>query len=143
MHLPDIPISELIPQRPPFVMIDKIVFCDENDADTEFVVQRENIFLDGMKLSAAGIIENMAQSCAARMGCINIGRNESIKTGVIGNISNCEILRYPNIGETLTTHVHVVMQMFNLTLAEVTAKIGNELIAKGRMKIAETEVAEQ
>ena len=68
MQFQDVPITQLIPQRPPFVMVDRIVSCDVTDAVAEFTVREDNIFLDDMLLSPAGIIENMAQSCAARRG---------------------------------------------------------------------------
>ena len=95
MELRDIPITSLIPQRPPFVMVDRVLSCDTTDAVTEFAIREDNIFLDDMKLSAAGIIENMAQSCAARMGCINRMHNESVKIGFIGDIRDCHIIRQP------------------------------------------------
>ena len=62
MNLRDIPITSLIPQRPPFVMVDSVLTCEETDSVTEFKVREDNIFLDDMALSPAGIIENMTQS---------------------------------------------------------------------------------
>ena len=59
MNLRDIPITSLIPQRPPFVMVDSVLTCEETDSVTEFKVREDNIFLDDMALSPAGIIENM------------------------------------------------------------------------------------
>lgn len=134
-----IPITSLIPQRPPFVMVDKVVSCDNTKAVTEFVVREDNIFLDDMKLSAAGIIENMAQSCAARMGCISRLGSEPVKIGFIGDIRDCEILRQPDCHETLTTHIEVIEEVFNLTLASVVTKVADETIASARMKIALTD----
>lgn len=134
-----IPITSLIPQRPPFVMVDKVVRCDNTKAVTEFVVREDNIFLDDMKLSAAGIIENMAQSCAARMGCISRLGSEPVKIGFIGDIRDCEILRQPDCHETLTTHIEVIEEVFNLTLASVVTKVADETIASARMKIALTD----
>ena len=134
-----IPITSLIPQRPPFVMVDKVVSCDNTKAVTEFVVREDNIFLDDMKLSAAGIIENMAQSCAARMGCISRLGSEPVKICFIGDIRDCEILRQPDCHETLTTHIEVIEEVFNLTLASVVTKVADETIASARMKIALTD----
>ncbi|MBR5325120.1 MAG: pseudouridylate synthase, partial [Prevotella sp.] len=65
MALRDIPITSLIPQRPPFVMVDRVLSCEEAEAITELVVREDNIFLDDMLLAPAGIMENMTQSCAA------------------------------------------------------------------------------
>ncbi len=138
MDLKDIEITSLIPQRPPFVMVDKVQSCDETDAVTEFMVRQDNIFLDNSKLSPAGMIENMAQACAARMGCVNRMKNESIKIGYIGDIRNLVIKRQARLGETLSTHVHIILDMLDLTLASVTTKVGDETIAEARIKIALT-----
>ena len=139
MDWQSIPITDLIPQRPPFVMVDKVLSCDNTDAITEFVVREDNIFLDDMKLSPAGIIENMAQSCAVRMGCISRLSSGPIKIGFIGDIRDCTILRQPDCHETLTTHVEVIEEVFNLTLANVETKVADEVIASARMKIALTD----
>lgn len=139
MDWQSIPITSLIPQRPPFVMVDKILSFNPLDAVTEFLLREDNIFLDEGKLSAAGIIENMAQSCAARMGCISMTSSESIKIGFIGDIRDCVIHRQPVCHEVLTTHVQIIEEVFNLTLADVTTKVDDEIIATARMKIALTD----
>ena len=139
MDWQNIPITDLIPQRPPFVMVDRVLSCDNTDAVTEFVVREDNIFLDDMKLSPAGIIENMAQSCAARMGCISRLGSQPVKIGFIGDIRDCQILRQPACHEILTTHIEVIEEVFNLTLASVDTKIAGETIASARMKIALTD----
>ena len=140
MQFQDVPITQLIPQRPPFVMVDRVLSCDDTDAVTDFVIRPDNIFLDDNRLATSGMIENMAQSCAARMGCINMMKNESVKIGFIGDIRNCEIRRQPLMGETLTTHVHIIEDVFHLTLANVTVNIGDETIASTRIKIALTDM---
>lgn len=139
-ELKDIPITRLIPQRKPFVMVDRILSCDMVDAYTELLVQADNIFLDEGELSAAGIMEHLAQSCAARMGCINRMRGESIKIGYIGDMRNYVIYRHPKEEELISTHVHILEDVFHLTLAEVTAWVDNEEIASVRMKIALTDM---
>jgi len=136
MELHDIPITSLIPQRPPFVMVDRVLSCDLSEAVTEFTVREDNIFLDDGLLSPAGIIESMAQSCAARMGCVNRMHGEAVKIGFIGDIRNCQIIRQPRCQEVLSTHVNIIEDVFNLTLANVTVNAGDEVIATARIKIA-------
>ena len=41
----DFTLKELIPQRPPFVMIDRLVSCDMVTTVTEFEVRKENVFV--------------------------------------------------------------------------------------------------
>ena len=39
-------IKQLIPQRPPFLMVDRVISCDEINAQTEFIVVADNILLE-------------------------------------------------------------------------------------------------
>ena len=140
MELEQIEMASLIPQRPPFMMVDRILSCDDTDAVTELLVRQDNILLDDSKLSSAGIVENMAQSCAARMGCVNLLHNRPIKLGFIGEIKNLKIYRQPLLDECLTTEVHILMDVFDMTLASVCTKVGEEIIAEARMKLASTNI---
>lgn len=140
MELEKIEITSLIPQRPPFLMVDRILSCNDTDAVTELLVRQDNIMLDDNKLSSAGIVENMAQSCAARMGCVKKLHNEPIKLGYIGEIKNLKIYRQPLLDECLTTEVHILMDLLDMTLASVCTKVGEEVIAEGRMKLASTNI---
>lgn len=140
MDFSNTPISHLIPQRTPFMMVDRVLRCDEVDALTEFLVREENILLENGLLSPAGIIENMAQSCAARMGCVDMIHGEPIKLGYIGDVRNAEINRQPRVGETLHTGIQILEDMFNLLLAEVTVKSGDDIIATARVKVAKTDI---
>ena len=136
MDLEKIQVTSLIPQRPPFVMVDRIVSCDDTDAVTELSVRQDNILLDDTRLSSAGVVENMAQSCAVRMGCVNALKNEPIRLGYIGEIKNLKIYRLPMPDEVLTTEVHVMMDYFDMTLASVCTKVNDEVVAEARMKLA-------
>lgn len=136
MELTQIPIENLIPQRPPFIMVDEVLSCNNRDAVIRFEIQEDNIFINEDHFAVAGIIENMAQSCAARMGYINAENGEKVKIGVIGDIKNLVIHRLPQCNDILITHVSIVEEVFNLTMADVVTKIGDEVIASARMKIA-------
>ena len=61
-------ILDLIPQRPPMVMVDRLLHCDPVVTETEFTVREENILVENGRMSACGLVENIAQTCAARMG---------------------------------------------------------------------------
>ena len=140
MELDQFEMTSLIPQRPPFMMVDKILSCDDTDAVTEFFVRQANILLDDNKLSSAGIVEHMAQSCAARMGCVNLLHNRPIKLGFIGEIKNLKIYRQPMLNDHLITEVHILMDVFDMTLASVCTKVNGEVIAEARMKLASTDI---
>ena len=128
----NISVMELIPQRPPFVMIDRLVSCDETITTTQLEVRAENVFIVENHFSAEGIVENIAQTCAARIGYLN----DSVKLGVIGAVSDYEIFRTPSVGEQIVTTIDVLEEMFNITLVKAVVKCGDETIAQANMKIA-------
>ena len=139
MEIKDIDILTLIPQRRPFVMVDRLLSFDEIESSTDFVIKEDNIFCkDGLFLET-GIMENIAQTCAARIGYININNNESVKIGVIGSIKDLIITKLPKVGTTLVTKVKVLSEVFAITLVEAEVYDNDELIAKCEMKISLTD----
>ncbi|MGL4957110.1 MAG: pseudouridylate synthase [Bacteroidales bacterium] len=132
----NINILEMIPQRPPFVMVDKLTHYDDILSITELKVNEHNIFCKEGCLNEYGIIENIAQSCAARIGYKNLIKNDKIKIGFIGAIKDVEIFARPNIGETIRTEVEVKSEVFAITLIEAKVFLNEKLLAKCEMKIS-------
>lgn len=138
----EIPILDLIPQRPPFVMVDKFTYFEGKVAATQFEVKSTNILLDDNGLlSAGGIVENMAQTCAARIGYINkFMESKTVKIGVIGSIKNLVINKFPKIGDLLTTTVEETFSgMLNMTLLNAKIECDKEVIAECEIKVALTD----
>lgn len=136
----DIPLKELIPQKPPFVMIDRLVSSDAVFSVTELEVRPDNLFVDNGRMTAAGLVENIAQTCAARIGYINLNSGETVKIGVIGSISNLNIARTPKVGEHLVTTIKLLEEVFQVTLVEAIVKSDDEVLAQCNMKIALTDI---
>lgn len=129
-------VHKLLPQQEPFVMIDRLVHYDPVRTVTELEVRADNIFVDDSHLSVAGVNENIAQTCAARMGYISRSSGERVKIGVIGAITNFSVSRTPLVGEVLTTTIDVVQEVFQVTLVHATVRVGDEVIAETDLKIA-------
>ena len=128
----DIPLKELIPQRPPFVMIDKLLSCDTTTTTTALKVREDNIFVVDGRFSAEGLMENIAQTCAARIGYFN----ESMKIGVIGAVTNFEIFQTPKVGDLIKTTIEVLEEMFQITLVKAVVRCCDETMAQANMKIS-------
>lgn len=135
MKMELLPVEVLLPQRPPMVMVDRLTYIDEMLAVTEFEVRADNIFVRDGRLDETGLVENVAQTCAARIGYMN----RELKIGVIGAIRNFETVRLPRVGERLRTEVRVVSEIFGMTLVEGTVECGGERIAGCEMKISITD----
>lgn len=140
MNLTDIDIHELLPQQEPFVMVGKLVHFDMQRTVTETTIPQGNIFVDNSLFSSAGVIENIAQTCAARIGYINkYVLHRGIQLGFIGAIKKLRLHRLPRVGETITTTILTLEEVFGMTMVAATVKIGDELIAESEMKIAVSE----
>lgn len=129
-------ILELLPQRRPFVMIDSLLYCDMAVTRTSLEVREDNIFNDGGHLSTAGICENIAQTCAARLGYLSLSSGQPVRLGFIGAISNMQMSRTPRAGEVLVTEINVLQEVFNITLVHAIVRSGDEIIAETDLKIA-------
>ena len=141
--LSSIPMSELLPQREPFVMVSRLVQFDPVVSTTQLDITSDNIFVEEGTLIVAGVIENIAQTCAARIGYINRQSSEGVRLGFIGAIRNLNILRLPKVGETLSTTITVVEEVFGMTLVNAVVKVADEVIAQTEMKIALSDIVAQ
>lgn len=122
-----------IPQRPPFVLIDNIVECDDTIIITDFVIQEEHILVENGQLSASGIMENIAQTCAARIGWVN--QHSPVRIGVIGSISNLSINYFPHIGERLETTITLQSEIFDAMIVHAESRCSNQAVAQCDMKV--------
>lgn len=132
-----IDIHELLPQQEPFVMIGTLVHFDRTLTVTETEVKADNIFVDNGCFSASGLMENIAQTCAARLGYVNkYILKRGIQLGFIGAVRNFEVIRLPKVGEVITTRMEVREEVLGMTLADAVVKVGDEVLVKTEMKIA-------
>jgi predicted hotdog family 3-hydroxylacyl-ACP dehydratase len=129
-------ILTLLPQRPPMVMVDRLLHCDPVVTLTELTVREDNIMADDGLMSACGLIENIAQTCAARMGYINLSNGKEVRVGVIGALRDMEIHSLPKVGDRIETRIEVSDEVFGMTLAQAESRCGDTLLASGTIKIA-------
>jgi predicted hotdog family 3-hydroxylacyl-ACP dehydratase len=137
MSFSDIDIKTLIPQQPPFVMVDKLIHFDSVFTKTGFEIPDGNLFVENGKLLEAGMIENIAQTCAARLGYINtVILKDSVRLGYIGAMKSLVINKLPDVHSTLETTIEVVNEVFNITLVNATITCKGEVLASCEMKIS-------
>lgn len=128
-------VIELLPQRPPVVMVDKLLFNDETRTISGLTILEENIFCEKGFLKEPGIIENIAQTAAARAGYYYKSKNEKTPIGFIGALKNIYINFLPEVGKELVTEVKVEGEVMNATLISAEVKCEDRVVAGGEMKI--------
>ena len=140
--LRDIDIHDLLPQQEPFVMIGRLTHFDAVRTVTETDITAGNIFADDGQFSASGLIENIAQTCAARIGYINkYVLKKGIQLGFIAAVRHLEVLELPKVGDTITTTVEVKQELLGMTLAEAQVTCGDKLLVKTEIKIGVKEAS--
>lgn len=128
-------ILDLIPQRPPIVMVDKFYGIDEANSYTGLTITLDNIFIENGKFKEPGIIEHIAQSAAARIGYICQQTNIPVPLGFIGSVDKLTIHSLPLVGKELYTEIKIIQEVAEITLIGAIVKSEDSLIAECRMKI--------
>jgi predicted hotdog family 3-hydroxylacyl-ACP dehydratase len=128
-------ILAFIPQRAPFVMVDEILLSSELSTQSKFLVRADNIFVENGLLKEPGLVENIAQTAAARAGYISHMESKPVSVGYIGAIKNLKIMAFPKVGDEIITEITIENQIFNVTLISGKIMCDEQLLAHCQMKI--------
>ncbi|MCW3806044.1 hypothetical protein [Plebeiibacterium marinum] len=123
-------IEELIPQRPPFVFVDKVLDFSETEVRTSFEIKEDATLVFDGRLQEAGLIENIAQTAAALEGCNAKSNDCEVKVGFIGSVKQLEIVKSPEVGEVLETQVKILTNAMGVNVAEGIVKSSDVMVAK-------------
>ena len=136
-------ILELIPQRPPMVMVDCLVSCDEKQVVSQLTIREDNLFLGSRGFTSAGMMEAMAQAAAARTGYLmknrEDGANKKVPVGVIGSIKNFRLYFQPEAGSVLITTVYIEHEVLQATVVHGKTEVNGKLAAESDLQIFLTE----
>ena len=128
-------ILSLIPQRSPFVMIDALLTVDEKGATGVFKISEKNLFLGDGFLAEAALIENIAQTAAARIGYVSLNENKPAPIGYLAAVQNFEVFSLPKLNDEITTEISIENVIFNVLIISGKIMCNNENIAACNMKI--------
>lgn len=127
-------VGSLIPQKFPFVMVDKLLSFSDNEVIAGLQVTQDNIFENQGVFQESGLIEHMAQSVALFTGYQFYLKNEPAPTGYIGSIKSIEIIELPKLSDDVITTVSVLHEFMGVTLVDIVSRVNDKEIAKGQMK---------
>jgi len=139
INLSEIKVTDLLPQAAPFLFVDKLTdFNYETHAcKTSFLVTENTLLVEDNRLTEAGILEHIAQTCAVQIGFVNkyILKKE-IQIGFIGAVKNLKITNFARLGDTLETSIEILTEFADMKIACCKVHVDNEIIAEGELKIA-------
>jgi len=131
----DYEIPDLIPQRPPMVMIDRLIFAGDNRGVGTFFINESNPLCFEGHLTEAGLIECIAQTAAAYTGYSKLSQHKEVKRGYIGSVKNLAIYSLPGANTEITTEITVENELLGFII--ITGKIlrDKKLLAECEMRI--------
>ena len=133
----DIPIGNILPQQPPFRFVDYLENYTEEVTEVSFTVREGTMLVEDGHLSAAGVMEHMAQASAARVGYVTVYiLHKPVDIGFIGQIKKFVLNRLPRMGEEIRTKVFLKQEVFGISLADIEVRSGEELLASATLKTA-------
>jgi len=133
--LPIVNISNLIPQKAPFIMVSTLQDFNHERIVSSLQIAENNLFLEKNIFVEPGLIENMAQTVALHTGYDYYLKGEEAPTGYIGSIKSISINKLPKLNDTIKTEAIILHEFMGITM--VTIKVfndKNEVIASGEMK---------
>ena len=116
-------------------MVDDLLTNDEINTKTSFKVKASNVLVVNGTFTEAGIMENIAQTAAARAGYLALKENKPVTAGYIGSVKNFEVLDMPKVGDELFTEIKIENRVFDVTVISGTVTCNHVLIARCGMNI--------
>ena len=135
MLLPADNILSLIPQRPPFVMVSKLLSVDGNRTRSSFCIEENNVFVKNNLFLEAGLLENMAQTAALGIGYEAMKANKPVAVGYIGSVKDLEIFSLPKVKDELITETTIENKILNVTVISAKVWHNENLLAQCEMKV--------
>lgn len=128
-------ITQVIPHRAPFIMVDSLESASDTLMKTSFLVEASNVLCEDGCFSFPGLIENIAQSCAAGLGYVSQKEGEAAKVGYIGAISKLKTHSRAKVGELVQTKIEVLQEFEGIVLVKGSNFVNDTLLVECEMKI--------
>lgn len=136
-YLRSIDVHTVLPQQEPFVMVGSLIRFTTDASTTETEIKETNIFVDNGYFSPSGMMENIAQTCAARVGFYNkYVLHKDVQVGFIGAVRNYNIYELPAAGSVIHTKVDILQDVFGMTLANAEVVSGDKVYATAEIKLS-------
>jgi len=137
--LSSLDISNFLPHRAPFLMVDKLLSLDDENVSTSFEIKKDCIFVENNLFSEIGLLECAAQTCSSIVGRSFFEEDDIEGTGtkLIGFISTIKkaiIISCPKVGDTIITKSKLLSRFDHKEYSICTLKCNiykdkNELIS--------------
>lgn len=141
-----VPVRELVPQRPPMLLLDAVTAWDGETLQCASTVQAGWLLVDGDGMPAAGLLEVMAQTVAALHGLQGRARGEAVRVGLLLGCRGLA-LYVPRVAVGATL-IATARQVFGMdAIAEFECRVvsaeGGPCLAEGSLQVVRGEMEAQ
>jgi len=116
-------------------MVDELLHCDESCTRTAFHIREENVLVANGEFTEGGLMENIAQTAAARAGYLAMRENKPVLPGYIGAVKNFEVFGLPKVNNDLVTEISIENQVFDVTVISGIVMCNDIIVARCEMNI--------
>lgn len=136
-ELRSLSVGELLPHGEAFRMVGSLLYCDGTRTVTETVVPQEGyLHDDNGHLAPVWFLENMAQTCAVRMGFLSALEGQvQARPGVIAAVRRMEVYGPAGAGDVLQTEVVVEAEAFGMLSCVGKVECGGEVLAEAELRL--------
>lgn len=134
-------IQNYLPHREPMLMVDAVVEIGNKKVTTLFEIKPDNIFIENSRLSGAGLIENIAQTCSAITGqnLFDDSENEqnagSKVIGFITNIKKVTIHELPEVGSEIISRAVLKSQFGEICTIGCETFLGEKILVEAEISL--------
>lgn len=131
----DYPITDLIPQRPPMVMIDQLIYAEEKRAGGKLLISETNLFCHKGYFQEAGLVEFIAQTAAAWTGFKQLSAGKDVRLGFIGSVKNLVVNSLPPVNTEISSEIILDSEVLGYTIITGRVQQGGKVLAECEMRI--------
>jgi predicted hotdog family 3-hydroxylacyl-ACP dehydratase len=126
-------IEDILPHRPPMVLIDRLVRCDATSAVAVRTFAPGAYGTDGDRVLEPALIEGLAQTVAAMNGNLGLGTVAQPGEGMLVMVSDFEFPAAAVVGRPLELRIDVTRQLGAFHLAEGRIDQDGRIVASGSL----------
>jgi predicted hotdog family 3-hydroxylacyl-ACP dehydratase len=138
------PIERLLPQRPPMLLLDRLLSCTPSEGTADTLISPGNLFrLPDDTLHAAAFFELMAQAYAAVHGYQNTLAGKPVSIGYLAGITRAVVHGVARVGDRLLVTVRQTAVVQTFIRAEARISRNGETLAEGELTLFVPPAVEQ
>ncbi len=131
----DIAVQDLIPHRPPMILIDRLTACGEDRAEAvKTFCSGDYGVVDGA-VPESLLIECLAQTTAAMQGYLARQRRLPPARGMLVGLDNFSFVAAAVVDQPLTLCVQVLNRVGPFCIIAGRVQAGSQLLAEGQFKV--------